>query len=117
MNNQRGFILPYTLFIATIVLLIVMTNIITYNQNIQITYNYMEQIKIQTLFQMGREKFKQEVTTLEINNKVAYDFPHGHVVIDYTTTETEYHLYFLIYTENDSVYLTENTLKIPLDET
>ncbi|QGS68865.1 hypothetical protein CV093_11790 [Oceanobacillus sp. 143] len=57
--------MPYVLFIIAIVYIIVTTNIAMYRNDLQLTENQIEQVKIETLFQMQREQFKQEFRNMD----------------------------------------------------
>lgn len=114
MSNQKGFFLPYVLFVSALVLIIVTANINTYNQDIFMTQNHLDQINMETLVQMGRIKFKDEI---EIHQKdkgeVEYVFPEGRVALQYTRlTELEYNLLFTIRTRKDSEYIIRNYVNI-----
>jgi len=113
-NNENGFILPYVLFITAIVIIIVTANISIYRNDIVITENQLEQIKIETLFQMGRTKLKKEmVNQEEETSDVSYSFPDGIVKITINSSNSPvYKLYFTITTNNNATYTVANTLQI-----
>lgn len=112
MTKEQGFILPYTLFITTIILLLLTASINIYSREIQMTHHALEQLKLETLFQMGRTKFKNEFPfPAPVNDTTVYDFPDGRVQIEYIPTEDEHNLHFTIYTKNDSVITKVNKLE------
>ncbi|PAV29073.1 hypothetical protein CIL05_13950 [Virgibacillus profundi] len=111
-SNEQGFFLPYVLFIISLVFIIITTNINSYRNDIHITESHMEQLKIETLFQMGRtsllEELKKEQTPIE---KVTYIFPEGTVEIKIASeTNGRSKLDFFLETNNDSNYLITNYL-------
>ncbi|RKQ37785.1 hypothetical protein [Oceanobacillus halophilus] len=103
MTNQRGFMFPYVLFIITILLIFVTSSINFYRNDIQLTQQYLEHIRVETLFQMGREKYKQNITNSESispSSEVTYEFPDGNVTILTKKIDGDnYHLFFTIYTK------------------
>lgn len=112
MTKEKGFILPYTLFITTIILLLLTASINIYSREVQMTHQAVEQLKLETLFQMGRTKFKNELSTLNSHNDtIVYTFPDGTVEIEYIVGEDDHNLHFTIYTKNNSVISRVNTLK------
>lgn len=77
-SKESGFILPVVLFVTAIVMLLVTTHIYTYQNNIRITDNQLEQVKIETLFQMGLTQVKEDITSIEtFPATVQYTFPDG----------------------------------------
>ena len=58
--NESGFYLPYVLMVAVISLTILTTTIYLYKNEIETTHYVTEQIKAETLIQMGRVQFKKE---------------------------------------------------------
>jgi len=118
MNNQQGFVLPLVLFTTAIVFVVLMSQITMYRSEINITKNHLEQVKIESLFQMGREKVKDELrmatTVEEIPGKVTYQLPLGSVIILISREkDNQYDLVFDIFTSgNQANYGTTNTLFI-----
>lgn len=83
-TNQRGFFLPYVLFIVSLTLLIVSTNIKLYDNEIHMMHHLIEQIKIETLIQMSHMKYKEDVNRNDhIPEVTSYSFPSGDVTISY----------------------------------
>ncbi|RDW19194.1 hypothetical protein CWR48_09090 [Oceanobacillus arenosus] len=116
-NNENGFILPYVLFITSLVFIIVTTNIMMYGNDLQLTENQIEQVKIETLFQMQREKFKQEMKEHGLPKPVTtYLFPDGTVKITIIRSTDQVHeLNIDITTNNNQHYSIANTLVINND--
>lgn len=116
MNNQNGFFLPYVLFITSLVFILATSHIATYRSDLQITENQIEQLRIETLFQMGRTKFKNEVYKGKFdgsNNKVFYLFPDGSVEILIKAFDNEqFALFFTIFTNKRSGHKVNNLLQI-----
>ncbi|MEN1970580.1 hypothetical protein WMZ97_21285 [Lentibacillus sp. N15] len=114
-HNQQGFILPYVLFIMTIILLVISAMVSTYQNDIRISQHHQDQLNIETLIQMGREQFKQEIDKhTATTGSVSYRFPPGKVNITYLQMgANEYHLLFQVETEEKNY---SNTMLISVDE-
>src|SRR5699024_4751951 len=75
-NNQRGFFLPYVLFIVSLTFLLVTTNIKLYVNEIHMMHYLIEQIKIETLIQMSHMKYREDVNqSNHIPEVISYTFP------------------------------------------
>lgn len=113
-SNQHGFILPYVLFITALTFILIVASINIYHDEIHITQKQTQQLKIETLFQMGHSKFKESLLTSKTTvSPVTYNFPYGKVVIKYVKmNENEYHLYFTINTDKGSTFTRPNRLFI-----
>lgn len=83
-----------------------------YQDEIQITHNQINQLKIETLIQMARTSFKEEILLgKELDNPIHYHFPYGDVEIDYIViNENEYHLLFSIKTDSNATFMIANRL-------
>lgn len=116
-RNAKGFVLPYVLFVLVIVMVLVVSAIHIYQNNMQLTKHHIQQIQFETLFQMGLASFKEDVTKDDLplsqspddKQKKLYAFPDGDVTIRYRKAdpdETEdmegpvYYLKFDIMMEN-----------------
>src|SRR5699024_836597 len=116
-RNQQGFILPFSLFIISILLLLFTIQITIFKNDIQITHNHQEQLKIETLIQMGREKFKRDIVSKQqqATGTVTYKFPPGNVTIDYQKIDpSSYRLAWDI-ASSDKTYRKRTIMK--LDQT
>ncbi|WP_404453005.1 hypothetical protein LG329_02475 [Virgibacillus necropolis] len=103
-TEEKGFILPLVLLIAALLFLFVSTNVSIYHNELSITKNELSQLKIDSLFQMGRSKFKNEISSLKQDSgTVQYTFPDGYVKIDYTRNQEVYELIFSISTHDDKI--------------
>ncbi|GAA0602506.1 hypothetical protein GCM10009001_19320 [Virgibacillus siamensis] len=104
-TDRNGFILPYVLFTTALVIIIVTASIQLYKNELQITERQTEQLKIETLFQMGRAQFIESLQDHNLpESPVTYHFPYGDVAIQYKILDTnEHHLYFTITTNRQSV--------------
>lgn len=113
--NEAGFFLPYVLFITSLVFMIVTTSINIYQQDTQMTHRYVDQLRIETLVQMGLATFRKEYLPNESSTlTVDYVFPDGEVTIVYhLIDEFEYRLHFTVLTVNDSLYTVLHTVKLP----
>lgn len=98
-TNTKGFILPLSLFVLSLVFIFIMANIYVYQQEGTMTFNHIEQIKGETLIQMGIEKFKEENPLEEDTTK--YTFPYGTVNIKSTFDEEKDNIILTITAETD----------------
>ncbi|WP_090232222.1 competence type IV pilus minor pilin ComGG [Lentibacillus halodurans] len=112
--NQRGFVLPYVLFVIALAIIIVTANVHLYQDEIRITHNQSEQLKIETLFQMARMQFKEDIFNQnESNSTMSYVFPYGNVLIEYAElSELQYHLFFTIQTDTGITHSIINRIKL-----
>lgn len=82
-NNEKGFILPYVLFMVFLLFILITSSIKTYQNDIYLTDHYLEHLRIETLFQRGKMKFSKEV--LSSSNPFPpttnYEFNDGYVTI------------------------------------
>lgn len=106
MNSDAGFFLPYVLLVTAIVFVFITATITMYASDGKITERHLEQVKIETLFQMARATFKEENETKEMDSgETNYIFPYGNVDITHTPLdENRYELYFKITTDKNAVY-------------
>lgn len=115
-SKEKGFILPLVLLIAALLFLFVSTNVSIYHNELTIMKNELSQIKIDTLFQMGRSKFKNELSLLkQENGTVHYTFPDGDVKIGYTRKQEVYELIFSISTPDNKLLVTANHMTLPTE--
>lgn len=117
MNNESGFLLPYVLFISIIIFVVIASTIQMYQNEIWLTYQNIDQLKVETLFQMGYEKFIDENTHKDLDEKkiVQYTFPDGDVSIEFTKKdEDEGQLLFQIATHNNSYVSLTKPLNLTL---
>lgn len=114
-SDEKGFILPLVLLIAALMFLFVSTNVAIYKNEMTITKNELAQIKIDTLFQMSRAKFKDEIPTLKQDNgSVHYTFPDGKVKIAYEfLPEDVYQLTFYVDPLDDKLLTITNHMELP----
>ncbi|QTM99819.1 hypothetical protein ERJ70_11225 [Sediminibacillus dalangtanensis] len=58
--NQHGFIFPYVAFASVVVIMTLISAVaLLHNQQLE-TYQYYEQLKLDTLLQMGKEQLQTE---------------------------------------------------------
>lgn len=114
-NNEKGFFLPYVLFIISIIFIAISANIINYQNDIHITDTYLEQLKIETLFQMGHAALKEEIKNSgEMIEKKSYSFPDGKVKISLISfSEETLHYDFNISTSKHPQYSIIHYMNIP----
>lgn len=108
MNNESGFFLPYVLFITTLIFLTVTMSVRTYQHEIEITHHLVDQLRAETMMQMGLALFeKNDFPEGAEPFHVTYDFPDGEVTIKYEyMSELEYYLHFTVLTNGGLVYTT-----------
>lgn len=116
-NNQNGFYLPLVLFITSLIFIMATSNIAIYQSDLEITKNQVEQIKIETLFQMARGKIKEDIApdieNFKVNDKMTYYFPDGIVdILILGITDSNYELLYTINTKEQSIYFINNILQI-----
>lgn len=116
MSNESAFFLPYVLFIATLIFIIIAASIRTYQHDIEITHHFIEQLKAETIVQLAIASFNQEY--LEVGQDTLdfiYSFPDGEVLVRYNFIDDfEYRLHFTVLTTNELSYTTLKTIKTPL---
>lgn len=97
MNNQAGFAMPLVLFAVATILTIIFSHIYIYTNDIHITKNHREQIKMETLFQMSLVRLKEDLHTIEnYPAYLSYEFPYGNVTVripDKNNDELTFHIY------------------------
>lgn len=106
-KSDKGFYLPYVLFVSVIALSFITTSIIVYNNELHVSNQLMEQIEAETLIQMGRAKLIDEATYVgESLGEVEYVFPSGEIKIKYEVIETDvYRLYYYVLTNRQFNFL------------
>jgi len=105
-NKESGFILPVVLFVASIVMMIIASHIYMYHHDIQITENQLQQVKVESLFQMSLTLVKQDLPAIEkLPANISYSFPDGEVTVN-IVDQGSYKLTFTIQTnESKSNYI------------
>ena len=78
MTNEKGFIFPYVLFVTALVFVGITAGTQLYRNELISTEVYLNQIKLETLFQMTKEKALVEQKHLgPLYEKHNYTFPSG----------------------------------------
>ncbi|MUV39645.1 hypothetical protein JNUCC1_03529 [Lentibacillus sp. JNUCC-1] len=85
--NQSGFILPYVVFISALVLIALSASIHMYHNEIYMTDIEMENIKTETLLQMGYTNYMKTIETGESPGEQFYTFPQGRVHIQFVESK------------------------------
>ncbi|HLR08249.1 MAG TPA: hypothetical protein VK136_03160 [Bacillota bacterium] len=89
-HDQHGFFLPSILFVTTLALVVLSVSIQMYRNELEITHNQIEQLRVETLLQMGREQFIDDRNKNQLKvNPVVYSFPHGEIEIQYLQLEED----------------------------
>ncbi|RFA32810.1 hypothetical protein CAI16_16855 [Virgibacillus dokdonensis] len=103
-RNNAGFMFPFVLVITVLVLLIITATAYHYQNNIVMTKNQIEQLKIETMVQMSRERVKQAlIQNGELKKQMYFSFPYGDVSLRINALSSDkYTLFFTITTDNQS---------------
>ncbi|WP_156290734.1 hypothetical protein [Oceanobacillus salinisoli] len=116
-TEQKGFMLPYVLFITTMMLILILSSIQLYRNDIYLTEQYVEHVRVETIFQMGQMKFKQEILqrNLPPPAQIQYEFPDGKVNIVVSQITEHYCSLLITVTTNkrNFKYTFPHTLPIP----
>ncbi len=104
---------PFVLFITVLVLMIITATAYHYQNNIVMTKNQIEQLKIETMVQMSRKKVKQElIQNGELKEQMDFSFPYGDVSLRINAIPSnKYTLLFTITTDNQSTIQLRGFLK------
>jgi Tfp pilus assembly protein PilV len=99
-RKQSGFVLPIVLFSIVIIMIAISTQIYIYRHELQITANYLEQVKMETLFQMSLTQVKQDLDSLDtFPAHLSYEYQDGSVTV-YIPAESHLQLTFHIHTDD-----------------
>ncbi|MEN2765992.1 hypothetical protein [Ornithinibacillus xuwenensis] len=112
-RNQKGITFPSVLLLTSLVLLHLSFSIISFSHDIRITANHMEQIKAQTLFQIGYERYEEEFLQKKDFRSTTYESPDGvnHINISQMADNTLL-LHFNIVTNEDYHYTVTKKLNL-----
>lgn len=113
LRNQSGFFLPYVLGITVVIMFVVVTQVNLYQQDVKVTHQHIEQLKIETLVQMGYQKFQEDHSVVDSNQfEVDYAFPYGTVNLRYKKLgDMDYNLHVDVLTADHSEYATYSKMK------
>ncbi|GGK03253.1 hypothetical protein GCM10007063_26830 [Lentibacillus kapialis] len=112
-TNQQGFVFPYVLFFIALAFIILTANVNIYQDEIRITQNQTEQLKIETLIQMARGHLKDELADKPDTGTIEYEFPYGDVTAHYVKLHHQtYHLYVTCQTDNGATYQIINQMRL-----
>src|SRR5699024_6088274 len=114
MTNNKGFILPSLLLIIFVTFISITTSAIIFTNELVMTQNNIDQLKIETLIQMTYTQFNEEFPPFEQEQEeVHYLFPYGDVKITYTIlNDSQVNLYFFVQTDNDDIYTVTKLISI-----
>lgn len=110
-KQEEAFFLPIVLMISILVLSGIMTSIIIYKNELQITEQLVNQIEAETLLQMALEEFSNdEKNRNEKMGQIIYNFPNGDAIVDYELVEEHKYLCIIsvITTKNVKLNITAN---------
>lgn len=113
-NKERGFVLPYTLFLAVIVFILITSSVSIYLNELHVSYQLLEQLEIQTLFQMSHTRIREELPSVqEQSGWMDYSFPNGEVIVAFTVHEDSYvHLIFHLKTNKQTSSIIRSRIKL-----
>lgn len=120
-TNEHGYFLPFVLFFTTIILLIIIGSINNYHNELTMSHRLHEQIKIETLYQMGLAQFKKDIALIGESDTIlwarefAYQFPYGHVDITFERKGDYLYIAYFIMTDK-AVSSSTITNIIPVSE-
>lgn len=81
-TNETGFILPSVVFLIFVLFVIFLANVSVYELELTMGEHHLEQVKIETLIQLGLESYKDDLQKSEtFIPKKNYSFPYGEVII------------------------------------
>lgn len=81
-TNETGFILPSVVFLIFVLFVIFLANVSVYELELTMGEHHLEQVKIETLIQLGLESYKDDLQKSEtFIPKKNYSFPYGEVFI------------------------------------
>lgn len=90
-TKNDGFIMLQVLFVVSLLFILIISSIATYRNEVYITARQVEQVKIETLFQMAQSKYKQELAASDAPPSAAsFSFPDGTVDISVTEITNHY---------------------------
>ncbi|WP_047979921.1 hypothetical protein [Ornithinibacillus contaminans] len=114
-HKESGFILPAVMLLSTLVFLYVATNIISYSHDRNMTENNLEQLKAQTLFQMGYAQLQKQLMVEEDLTQQTYTFPQGTTKITLQLIDVDrLQLFFEITTDTNYQFSMTKTVTIPI---
>jgi hypothetical protein len=113
-HNQNGFLFPYVLFTAVLACVIVSSSVVIHKNNTNFASFYKEQLKMNTLTQMGISLFKEEIGSINTDQgSRSYSFPYGNVKIHYQKKEETMVISCYVTTSERASYVTTQTFPIP----
>lgn len=105
MNNQKGFVFPFTILTLTIVFVLLTTLITRFEREIIMTNNVQNQFIFESLFVLAVDK---KETGFAKEDKLppskTYMFEQGQVTISYTPYPTEFRVQFKMATNDKKKY-------------
>ncbi|SDN07660.1 hypothetical protein [Sediminibacillus halophilus] len=81
--NPNGFIFPYVAFASVVIIMALISAVALLHNQQMATYKYEEQLKLDTLLQMGKEQLKSEQHNWDMSCPAPwkYTYPSGTTVI------------------------------------
>lgn len=104
-TKANGFFLPYSMFITVLIFLNVSTVIILYENKIITQRTMNELIEVETLIQMSKEQFKQDMHNLADSGEINYTHPNGTAILAYNQIESEFQINVTVHTEKGTNHI------------
>ncbi len=119
LNNEKGFLFPYTVFIATLLLLATITTISLLEGNQKMTVYQLEQVELETLRQLSSTALEKEWINDNLELPFSsrnYQFPNGNATIFYRShDEKNLHLSIKTITAKHAEKVWLVTIPLPLE--
>jgi len=116
-KRSDGFVFPYVLFFIAVIFILFHTNLAMYQNERTLTENSIEQLRMETLFQMSQQETKTQFSRTRpssTSGTQAFQYPDGNVTIHYKEKyETLYHALFKITTTKGSYHTFSQTIPVP----
>ncbi|HLT56316.1 MAG TPA: hypothetical protein VK057_09455, partial [Bacillota bacterium] len=98
-RNNKGFVFPYLLFIVTLLLIGIQKQIVFYENEIEMTELMVDQVKIETMYQMAKTETKNELAANPHIRSIIFHYPYGEAEVTLQPeSETAYKARFVITT-------------------
>lgn len=105
MNNQKGFIFPFTLITVMILFLVLLTTVSRFEHEITMTKNIQDHFIFESLFSLA-EPHKETTFSKDstLPESKTFSFPQGTVVMTYTSTYSQFSIQYSMSLNNGKEY-------------
>lgn len=105
MNNERGFIFPFTLITVIILFLVLLTIVVRFKHEIIMTENIQDHYKFESLFALAEHHKETSFSKgSALPTQKVYHFPQGDVVITYTSAHAHFTIQYTMMLNNGKQY-------------